>query len=210
MAYASKHQSLDDALKASIELEEKIGSMVAIPGKDASEEERAAVLEKLGIKMPEVPKTPAEYKLTADPKMKVNDAEVEEYKALAHSLKLTQEQAQEMFKLAGERAIKAIEAHNAQTAEQRKTVEAELKKEWGDKYEEQRAIFARGLRAVPNSDQIIADAAATGMGNKASFVRLLHWVGTMSLEDRVGGGSGAGGVKDSDPAETLYPNMGRK
>ena len=207
-AYASKHKTLDEALKASIDLEEKIGSMVAIPGENATEEERAAVLEKLGVKAPEIPKTPSEYALTAAEGMTVDAAEVEEYKALAHSLKLTQDQAQQMFKLAGERAIKATEAYNAKIATDKAAVEAELKKEWGADYEGQRAIFARGLKAAPNYKQLLADATETQMGNKASFVRLMHWVGSMSLEDHVGGGPG-GPVKES-PADILYPNQGRK
>jgi len=205
MAYASKHQSLDDALKASIDLEEKIGSMVPVPGKDATEEERAAILEKLGIKAPEYPKTPADYKLEADPKMKIDAAQLDEYKTLAHSLKMTQEQAAAMFKLAGERAIKAVEAFNTQTAEKKASVEAELKKEWGKDYAAQRAVFVRGLKALPNSEAIVADAAATGMGNMASFVRLIHWVGTMTIEDKASGR--APGGASQDPAETLYPNM---
>lgn len=206
VAYASKHESLDAALKASIELEEKLGSMVAIPGKDATEEERSAVYEKLGIKLPDVPKDPAGYKIEADPKMKVDAKELDEFKALAHSLHMTQEQAQGMFKLAGERAMKAIEAFNTQTAEERKGVETQLRKEWGEQYEAQRAVFVRGLRAAPGSQELIADAAKTGMGNKASFVRLIHWIGTMQQEDKTATRAPAGGAK-TDAAATLYPNM---
>lgn len=196
--WASKHKTLDEALLHSIELEEKAGKMVAVPDEKATEEERAAFYEKLGV-----PKKPEEYKLELDPKLEVDKAQLEEYKTLAHKLRLTQPQANEFFKLASERAIQGIAAFREASEKAKVDTTNALKKEWGDRYEEERSVIARGLRALPEQSQLLKDAEETGMGNRLSFIKLLHKLGQVSLEDSATHRPGQGQRRKSD-AEVLY------
>jgi len=199
-AYASKFKSLDDAVKSSLDLEEKIGKMVAIPDEKAPDQDKAAFWAKLGV-----PEKPTDYKLDIPKDMDVDETQVEEYKALAHKFRMNNDQASAVFKLAAERASKEIEAFRARNDQAKQEVEQTLKREWGDKYDEQRAILARGIQAY-GSPELLKDADATGMGNKTSFIKLLHRFGQLTQEDSALKRPGGGGRSQRDPAEVLYGN----
>jgi len=199
-AYASKHKTLDEALQASIDMEEKAGKMVAIPGEKATDEEKTAFYGKLGV-----PAKPADYKLDLDPKMSVDKKQVEEYQKLAHSMQLTNEQANAFFKTANESAAREIQAFKARNNDEKMQVQETLKKEWGEKYASEVAIMTRGIKAYGGED-LLKDAEATGMGNKLSFIRLLHKLGQTTVEDSVSRATG-GPQSQQDVAKTLYPNM---
>jgi hypothetical protein len=201
VAYASKHKTLDEALQASIDMEEKAGKLVAIPDGKETDEERAAFYTRLGV-----PAKPADYKLDLDPRIGVDKKQVEEYQALAHSMHMTNDQANTFFKLANERAAKEMESFRARNDEAKAQVQSVLRKEWGDKYNEEVAILSRGVRAY-GGEELIADAEATGMGNKLSFIRLLHKLGRTTLEDSVDRSRGGTGTANKDPASVLYPNQ---
>jgi hypothetical protein len=198
VGWAAKHKTLDEALLRSIELEERTGKMVAMPDEKATDEERAAFYEKLGV-----PKTPEGYKIEADKSLEIDKTQLEEYKTLAHKLKLTQPQAVEFFKLASERASKEIASFKERSEKMKAETTSALKKEWGDKYEDERAVLARGLSAYPEKNQLLKDAEETGMGNRLSFIKLVHRIGQMTQEDSALHRPGMAGGRKSD-ADVLY------
>lgn len=197
-AWASKYKTLDDAILHSIELEEKAGKMVELPDENAKEEAKEAFFEKLGV-----PKKPEDYKLDIDKNLEVKEEDINNFKNIAHALHLTQKQANDFFKLANEKAIKAIEDFTAANEKAKQETAQALKKEWGDRYEEERSVVARGVRYAPNSAQLLKDAEETGMGNRLSFIKLLHKLGQISLEDSAAFKVSQGGRQKSD-AEVLY------
>lgn len=196
--WAAKHNTLDEAILHSISLEEKVRGMVAIPGEDASDEERGTFYKAQGV-----PDSPEGYTIDPGKGLEVDKKQLEEYKALAHKLHLNQSQAQEFFTMAAERALGEIQAFKKAQDEAKEETTAVLKKEWGADYEKERSVIARGLASFQHRSQLLKDAEATGMGNKASFIRLLHALGKTQLEDSALARPGTAGAKKR-ASEVLY------
>jgi len=180
-------------VKRSRELEEKIEAQT-----------KANLDEKSSI-----PSKPEDYKLDVDPKVGVDPKQVEEFKAVAHSLKLNNDQANAFFKLAGERAIKAIQDFKAGIDTAHETTTATLKKEWGADYEKEWSVLKRGMSAYA-SKELLAEADRTGMGNSVHFIKLLHRLGQLTREDSALVKPGSVGSSKSAAATDLYPTMQKK
>ena len=197
--WASKFKTLDEAVTSSIEQDEKVGKLVSIPNEKSSDQERADFYTKLGV-----PAKPEDYKLDIGEDSTVDAKAVEEFKKLAHAHHMTNETANSFFKQAEERMNGEIAAYRARTNELKQETANALKKEWGSRYDAECAVLVRGLRAFGGED-LIRDAEATGMGNKLSFLKLLHRLGQMSQEDSATQKPG-GGAATRSAASVLYPD----
>jgi len=196
-AFASKFKTFDEAVKSAIEIESKIGKMVAIPDDKSTPEEKAEFFKRFGV-----PSKPEQYKLEKSKDYEYDEAQVGEFAKLAHSMNLSQEQANAMFKAVNERGAQAIIEHQARSEAAKAEVESSLKKEWGGDYDQNVEVMRRGLRFYGDKD-LLADAARTGMGNSAAFVRLFHKLGLTVREDSAVSRSGVK-VSDKSTADIFY------
>jgi len=196
--WASKYKTLDEAVTSSIEQEEKVGKLVAIPDEKSSDEEKAGFYSKLGV-----PAKAEDYKIDMGEDSTVDPKAVEEFKKLAHAHHMTNESANSFFKLAEERMENEIAAYRARTNEEKAATANALKNEWKADYDKNVAQAIRGLRAF-GAEDLIKDAEATGMGNKLSFMKLLHKIGGLSLEDSATHKPG-GSAPARSAASVLYP-----
>ena len=199
--YVSRFKTMDEAIRAGLEAESKVGSMVAVPGKDATPEEKAAFYAKVGLDIPEKAEG---YELELDKRLDQDKEQVIEFRNLAKDLGLSKAQAKEMFRLAQEKAFQELASYRETQAAAKVEVESTLKKEWGDDYPAQTENVRRALRAYGDRD--LAEAIEdTGMGNKPAFIRLLAKIGKMTREDSASARSGAPGKADKTAAQILYP-----
>jgi hypothetical protein len=203
MDYASKFKTLDDAIRAGMEAESKIGGMVGIPGKDATPEEKAAYLKKIGY---DVPDKPEDYELTLDKRLEQDPAEIAEFKATAKALGLTKDQAKSLYLMTQEAALKDVIAYREAQAAAVRDVEASLHKQWGEEYPVQVENAQRALRAYGSKD-LAQDIEEVGIGNKASFIQFLARIGKITREDSAAAKAGGQGGGEKSAAELLYPNQ---
>lgn len=196
IAYASKFKSFDDAVKSALDLEQKMGTMVAIPGKDASDEERTAFLLKRGV-----PEKPEGYVLPKDAKV-YNKAQEQDFRELAHKLHLDQDDALALYEQTTA-AIKATaEGLLKQRAEAKTQCDGVLRKEWGAKYDEYRETMRRGLARF-GSKQLADYLDKSGAGNQPEIVKLFYELGRISKEDTAPAGRPGAGTKST--ADIMYP-----
>jgi len=203
--YVAKFKNMDEVIRAGMEAESKIGSMVSVPGKDAKPEERAAFFKKVGL---EIPDNPDGYELEWDKRLEKDPEAEKEYRALAHQLGFTKDQAKRFHALTQEKAIAELTSYRESQAQAKKEVETALKKEYGDDYPSQVENVRRALRAYGSAD-LARDIEDTGIGNRASFIRLLASIGKITREDSAAARPGAGGG-EKNAADLFYPNQGKK
>lgn len=176
-----------------VEIEKYRGRSVAIPGPDATAQEKDAFLARLGR-----PETPDKYTLPLPESPDVDQNLVGDFKATAHRLGLTQEQ------LAGITSWYAASPMGnpalASEAMQTKAVEV-LRNEWGGAFDHnikvanagvgyaERMSGAQGLRELLES---------SGMGNHPTVVKLFQWIGKANSE--------SGGIpRDAQTRNVLGP-----
>jgi hypothetical protein len=207
--YASKFKSVDDVVKSAMELESKAGSMVSIPGEKSTPEERAAYYERMGV-----PKEPDGYEFEKDPSIEYDEADLASFKALAHELHLSQDQAKAMFAKASESAGSLLKGNQEQQAaaakqeaearaQEKTDVEKTLRKEWGGDYNVNRELVKRGIARFA-SPELLALASAKGMGNQPSFIRMFQQLGSLVREDSALL-DGSGGSSRKNIADVMYP-----
>ena len=178
VAWASKFKSFDDAAKSAMELEQKMGAMVSVPGTDATPEEKAAYLKKIGY---ETPDKATDYKLERI-KDGYNDQATAEFAAIVHEAGLTQDQAAALYKKASEAQAEYNKNQREQAAAAKADADKTLKKEWGEDYQLNSQIMLRGYRAFV--DKSFADRIkASGLGNDPSMLKLLFALGKTIQED---------------------------
>jgi len=191
------------------------GSMVTIPGEQATDEERAAFYSKLGR-----PETADKYTFTkpADlPEGVPYSPEVEAaFKAQVHKLGLTDAQAKAQwdwyFGMSKEGFAKQ------QQAEQQANEAAinSLKDEWkGDEFKVNSELAARAFKKFggekPEVAKFIEETKVNGLalGNHPIFLRVFAAIGKAIADDSMsaGGRSGGGGeLSDEDKAKARFPN----
>jgi hypothetical protein len=200
-AFAGKFKEgkLDDVVKSAMDAEAKMGTMAAIPNEKSTPEERAAFYTKLGV-----PEKPEGYKLEKQPDLTYDEGQIKEFQTMAHKLGLSNDQANAMFKEINGRAQKALQDYQTRTDEARVAIETGLKTEWGQKYDENLQVVTRGLKAFAPKD-LLADAEATGMGNRKSFIQLFHKLGLTVKEDSAIHPMGAAKGSGKSTAEIFYP-----
>lgn len=203
-SYAQKYKSMDEIVKSAIEMEAKQGSMITIPGENATQEEVRAYLEKVGV-----PKTPDEYQFdTANGLFKVE--EVAALKSWAHGLNLTKQQAGEFFKNLAEQTKKSVDDYQASIAlkdeQDTQAVTQQLQKEWGPAYAENYETVKRGIAAYDQGGKLLQKLSAAGLGSDADVVKLFWNLGRATREDNAAslkpGQQGAA----KRPEDILYPD----
>ncbi len=202
-AFAAKYKSFDEAVKSALELEAKAGTMVSLPTDKSSPEEVADFYERFGV-----PKTPEGYELEKDKGLEYTDESLKEFRAMAHGLHLTKDQAKEMFRQINASAAKTLkeygEKQRANEDAAAAACEGTLKKAWAEGYAENLEVAKRGMGAFATAD-LLKEAERTGMGNSPAFLQLFFELGKTVREDS-SVYRPAHGKTPKAPEDILYPS----
>lgn len=190
-------QSPADLLSSYRNLEKFAGgskNLLELPGADADPSAWDSVYAKLGR-----PNAPGEYGIVApengDPEL------LDWFTKTAHSNGLTTTQAQNLFKQWNEMAGSKMQAMQEMQAQQAEQSIAELKREWGQAYDQQIDMGRRAVTALGLNQQQLSDyEAKLGTGEMLKlFATLGSKMGEPSFAD--GGRSGAAGGFGTTPAQ---------
>lgn len=135
----AKFQKLPDLAKSYCELEKKLGNSVTLPGKDATAEEKAAFMARLGV-----PEKEDGYKCTAS----LDGQQKSFVNKLLFSSGLTEEQGEKMVKSMAAIGQWQKESYLAHKKEAEAALEADLHKEYGADYGTKMASYKKGLVAA--------------------------------------------------------------
>lgn len=176
--------------KAELEkLKAEAGARVKIPGDDATEEELNAYRAAVGV-----PESPAKYDLKTGrlpAGVTVDEETTAKYKKLAHGMGLTPKQAQALFEFDIKRQGEDYQAYLNLRKESAQEAMNELKKTYGEKYEEK---LSHALRIVAKlgGDELKSELEASGLGNNKQLINFMVKVSENYSEDGIIVGSVGG------------------
>ncbi len=213
----SKFKTFDDFATAYMELESAAGTMVKVPGADATQEERDA----FKVKISGAPDSPDKYELgTYDlpDGFSVNDEFAQGFRDLAHTLHLSPEEAKVAYAWSVERSVSTMRAAQAEaTAKEQaqKEIEAadkarerdhilrELRKDWGSNAEkETNATIEFVQHLAKTNPTLIDDLNKTGFGNSLAGIRFFAQIAKDYRNHGFVGGDGGG--REANAAEAMF------
>lgn len=180
---AKEFNSPSDAFQALLEAEGKLQNAVVRPGEGATEEDWKSYYQQVGV-----PESPDGYKLETLEGMP--DEYTSVFAQRAHAANLTPEQAQALYKVNAEAWMEQQRTQQ----EQMSKAEADLKRDWGATYDQQREAAINVVKQFGDED-LAKDLAETPVGAGARFLRLLAKVAAAVSEDAgtAGGAPGSAG-----------------
>jgi hypothetical protein len=133
--------------------------------------------------MPQVPADADGYEALAPEGVKLDETRVNEFKAEAHKLGLTQEQFIGLVNYDIERSRAATDAHSKARNDALETAVTALKAEWGDKYEENANIAENALNKLttPAFRELLV---SSGLNDNPLVVHTFHNLGIVLSEDQ--------------------------
>lgn len=176
-----------------VEIEKYRGRSVAIPGPDATPQEKDAFLARLGR-----PEAPDKYVLPLPESPDIDQNLVSDFKTMAHKLGLTQDQLAGITSWYGQSPMgnPALASEAMQT----KAVEV-LRNEWGGAYDYNLKVANAGVGYAERAWGLtgLRDyLEQTGQGNHPMFVKLFERLGKTTLE--------SGGIpRDAQTRNVLAP-----
>jgi hypothetical protein len=199
-------KSIDDFGKSYAELQKLVGNSIRIPSVDASPEAKADFYEKIRdvdgvlIKGDEKllnklgkPETADEYEFqnVIPPELietnpQINN-ELDDFKSIAHDIGLTKEQAAKL----AEMRLKTLEQQEQAISAQRDAAEVELKKIWGNDYQN-RLEGAKNVLKIYSEKykDSVSDLINSTAGNNPAFLNMLSELASMYKEKGHEGMSG--------------------
>lgn len=188
--------------KSYVHAQQMVGAdKVALPGKSATEDEWAEVYNKLGR-----PESPDGYEFSTEnlPEgVELDQDMVSWFKDAAHKAGMNPRQAQAMLDAYNEMNIGQAEMSGAEVQARVEQVEAELRKEYGQAFDDRMSIANATLAEFGNPEITeIQLADGTMLGDHPDVIRMLASVGTF-LREKVGedtlpGAQVSGGVTPND------------
>ncbi|MFH2073792.1 MAG: hypothetical protein ABIJ57_00400 [Pseudomonadota bacterium] len=211
----ARFPTIGDASKALVSYKTSEGKMVAIPGEDATPEQRAAFYQKLGR-----PETADKYTITKPeglPEGIAYSPEVETaFKSFAFEQGISDAQAKGIYDwywgLVKDGQAKA-EADQLKATE---TAINGLKDEWkGDAYKVNTELAKRAWKEFNDKpeDAVLLDKLVDGvrLGDHPAFLRKFAAIGKALGNDSLGGRDGGGDeMSDEDKAKARFPNTYKK
>lgn len=179
----SKFAKIGELAKSYLELESRAGNAAAIPGKDSSEEERAAFWKKLGK-----PEEKTGYSIAKDKEAGV-------FLDMAHGSNLTDAQATAVFEHIRKLGTEQIRAQKDALDRKYEETEAALKKEYGGRFDEKIELLRRGAKLVDGGMGKYLESS--GLLAEPGIVRAFIKLGELTAESGAprGGGTPAGEYK---------------
>lgn len=182
-----KFKSPEDVIKSYIEAQKFLGrEKIPLPPKDATKEDWDVVFNALGR-----PESPDGYEL---PEVELpEDVEIDEeflaeFKEKAHELGLNKTQVGEFYKWYMDKMGGMLAEMEELQAERRAEAEAQLRKEWGAKYEENLKKAQSVLKNFADED-VLTEIEASGLGNNPALIKIFAKIGQSLSEDALEGKS---------------------
>lgn len=166
-------------------------NLVEIPGEDADVDRLGQFYNKLGR-----PESPDNYKL--DVPDGYDNEIVDWYKNTAHELGLSDKQANQLFQKWNENVSQKEQAMQQETNRQQEQAIQDLRKEWGQAYENQIDAGRRAVNAL-GYDQEQLNNMEDKLGT-AEMLKLFAQVGSKMGEDSFAGSERSGGSFGLTPA----------
>lgn len=142
---------------------------------------------------------PVDYTFEMPEGIELDQARADEFKEIAKSLKLSQEDASKLAQLAIKREQQLVEQHVNQV------------KEWGDTIAKDKVLGKPENQAVAKkaidtfgTPELKQYLQASGLGNHPELVRLAYNVGKAISEDKFIAGRDGGNVVPKNPEDVLY------
>jgi hypothetical protein len=174
-------KTLSGMAKMLVHAQSMVGAdKVVIPNADSSDEDKSAFYNKLGR-----PEKADGYDLKPPEGLKYEDAELDEFKTVAHKIGLTDTQTNALFEWHGGLSVKNAEAGSLKEKEALQTSELALKKDWGNAYDQNFALAMRAVKTFANEDSV--EALERGLGNDPSMVKMMHKIGASISEEKLKG-----------------------
>jgi hypothetical protein len=206
----SKFTSPESLLKSYVGLEKMLGNQnkVAIPGPNASPEERSAFYKQIG--RPEKPegyeiKRPEKIGDKAVPAEIWSDERAGNFAKLAHNIGLTKDQANALLGFDLENGIKTYDGIISADAVMAKQATDSLKAEWGGDYDKNLAL-ARKAAVQAGGEELLSNPR---LANDPGFIRAMAKVGGMIVEEPAAGARGTSHAQ-SDPKQEIAAIRGDK
>jgi hypothetical protein len=210
----TKFPTIGELGKAYKALEGKIGKTLALPGKDATPEEKAAFRKALGV-----PDKPSDYKLgdlKLPEKFTLNKARQAELLKIAHVVGMNQQQTEMIHKMFALGEVEAATASLRAVRATQQEAEAELKAEYGADLTGAMNYMRRGLdrfvsKAAGLKEDEISEVMSlidkTGLGNHKGFLKVWVAIGKATGDHAFVQGSTTGQAGgERDLAEIMYPS----
>ena len=156
----SKFGKVSDLAKSYVELEKKLGNMVSMPGKDATDEERKAFMVKMGV-----PENEDGYKCTE----KLEPSNKKFLQKLLYTCGLTEAQGERLVKSIGDIGGWQKQSILAKRKEAGEKLEADLHSEYGAAYRENMGFYKRGLEGAGAG--VVRALAEAGLSTNMDIVK---------------------------------------
>jgi len=192
-----RYKNVGELLKGFTELDSKMGNMIALPGEDASDEEKNAAMDKIFQKLGK-PESADKYELSSDVPdgLQFNEELQKDFKQFAHENNFTAAQAAAAQKFWNDKMGTTLEEHqrNQRIAEETnaQTQAKELKGMWGSEYKTRTQIAINTAKSLLSQD-MLDYLDETGLGNNAKFIRDMYNISKKFSGDGPPKGPGGGG-----------------
>jgi len=175
---------------------------IPIPGKDATDEQKAAFRAEVLKHFPDLPLAPESadgYELEMFKDSELGEERQTAIKTSFHKAGLSNAHAGAVMDIYAEQVAQDMQEAQAQIEATRKATDAELKKEWGPEYDERTA----GIQTVEKRYAgFVEKAKAYGLDADIDFRHMLDDVARSTAEDNPGGG-GSGGESVDEQIKTV-------
>ena len=176
--------------KGYVNAQKMIGAKrIALPAADAGDQAWNDFYAAIG--RPEAPDKYEMPKVEVHESLKPDEKKMTEVKGLFHKLGLTPKQASGIMEYYMKSSDAVVRGQLSQTEQQSQAATAELKQEWGDKFDANLDV-AKAVIKKFGDEKFLTYLEGSGMGNNAQLIRVLNKVGMAMMED-VSRGGGAGG-----------------
>lgn len=186
--YVTQSKDLASFIKSANDTKSMVGAnVIKLPGADATDEERAAFLDKLGR-----PKAPDAYKHTVQiPEGVMDESILAHMRSKFHEVGLTEAQGNTILDEYLGTLGKGVEQSEAMRLEAIEKGTTALRAEWGEKFDNNVKTAQLAIREH-GGEEILQKLEATGLANDPVFIKFLYKAGVAMLDDDALGGDEGG------------------
>lgn len=215
--FIKDHAKVGDSIREFVALKQEAGSMLRVPGENATDAERAAFYKAVGR-----PETPDAYSLKKPEGMPegmpYNEASEKMFKDYFHELGLSDAQAVKLWGKYHETAIQGFTAQAKADADAAQKAMDTLQAEWtGDTFKINSELAHRAFMRTFDKPEQIEEAKAflettkvggVALGDHPMFLRVFAKIGATISDDQANAGRNSGGQDNSDEAKAKarFPN----
>ena len=179
--------SFEGLVKSFVHAQKAIGHQkVAVPGKDASASEWGEVFQKLGR-----PESPDGYEIKAPEGFELDKEFLGGFKKKAHEAGMLPRQVEEVFSWYAEHEKSKASLSAQKLQEKQQSWEGELKKEFGDAFDQEMGRVAGFLKEF-GGEEVFASIDEAGLGSDPKFIKTMHKIAKeFGAEAPIHSGSGS-------------------